>query len=105
MRTVRLEISRAGYPDGGFCTSYIPVVMVAGKTMRPTPLDKLPQSEVHIQTRYVADELESVKIKYEFDDRHGKWPDTVRGGYTFPGIGAPVARELKADAAVVWACT
>lgn len=40
------------------------------QTMRPTPLDKLPQLEIHIHTGYVADELcESVKITYEFDVR------------------------------------
>lgn len=69
--TARLEISSAGYPDGGFCTSYVPVVVVAGNTMRPTPLERLPQSEVHVHIGYVADELcESVKIIYEFEVRH-----------------------------------
>lgn len=100
--TARLEISSAGYPDGGFCTSYVPVVVVAGNTMRPTPLERLPQSEVHVHIGYVADELcESVKIIYEFEVRHGNWPVTVRGGYTFWGIRS-YWRELTASVAVVW---
>lgn len=72
--------------------------------MRPTPLDKMPQSEVHVQTGYVADELcESVKIIYEFAIRHGKWPVTVRGMYTLSRIMKLLARELTAEAVVVWA--
>lgn len=104
--TARFEISSAGYPAGGFCTSYLPVVVVAGNTMRPTPLERLPQSEVHFHTGYVAEELcESVKIKYEFAARHGNWPVTVRGGYIFWGIRS-LARELTTEAAVVvWAIT
>lgn len=72
--------------------------------MRPTPLDRLPQSEVHVQTGNVADELcESVKIINEFAVRHGNWPVTVRGGYTYSGIRFTLARELTVEAIVVWA--
>ena len=72
--------------------------------MRPTPLDRLPQSEVHVQTGNVADELcESVKIMNEFAVRHGNWPVTVRGGYTYSGIRVTLARELTVEAVVVWA--
>lgn len=40
--------------------------IIEARTMRPTPLDRLPQLVVHVQIGYVADELvESVKIIYE----------------------------------------
>ena len=72
--------------------------------MRPTPLDKVPQSEVHVQIGYVADELwESIKMIYEFAARHGNRPVTVRGGYIFSGIRSPLAGELTVEAVFVWA--
>ena len=74
--------------------------------MRPTPLDRLPTLEVHVQIGYVAEELcESVKMIYEFAVRHGNWPVTVRGGYTYSGIRTPLARELAVEAVVFWAET
>ena len=70
--------------------------------MRPTPLDRLPQSEVHVQIGYVADELcESVKIIYEFAVRHGNRPVTVRGGYTDSGIRFALAGDRTVEVAVV----
>ena len=51
------EILSAGYPDGGFWTSYSPVVTVAGKTIRPRPVDSPPHSDnVQVQIGYVIDE-------------------------------------------------
>lgn len=80
--------------------------MVAGNTIRPTPLDILPQSEVHVQTGYVAEELcESVKIIYEFSVRHGNCPVTVRGVYTLSRTMGLLAMELTAEAVVAWAAT
>ncbi len=69
--------------------------------MRPMPLDRLPHSEVHVQTGYVVDELcESVKIIYELAVRHGNWPVTVRGGYTYSGIKFELAREPTVEAVI-----
>ena len=35
---------------------------------------------------------------YEFAVRHGNWPVTVRGGYTYAGSGILVVGELAVEA-------
>ena len=82
------------------CKSYrdsVAKAVLKVRTIRPTPLDRLPQLAVHVQTGYVADKLpESVKTMYELAVKlqilsrihcrlwtatyQGNCPVTVRGG-------------------------